>query len=109
MAGPPITTFERIGRSEAIWNCCGALSDVVGSPEAEWPDNILSLETVVYGSGRMARAGDPVRHNVDPDELALCRRLADEADRMACSITYGLATEMDAIAFETLLHGGEPR
>ncbi len=101
MAGPPITSFERIVPSEAICSACGAYSDVVVLPEAEaeWPDNILSLDTVVYGSGRIAREGDPVRHNVDPDELALCRRLADEADRMACSIKYGLASEPDEIAF----------
>jgi hypothetical protein len=100
MAGTPITSFERIPSSDAISRCSGEFSDVVEFPGAEWPDNIISRKMVVYGSGRIARDGDPVRHNVDPDELALCRRLTDEADRMACSIEYGLASEPDEIAFE---------
>jgi hypothetical protein len=100
MAGPPITSFEEIPPSDAISRCGGEFSYIIESPGAEWNDAILSRETVVYGSGRIARGGDPVRHTVDPDELALCRRLADEADRMACSIEYGLASEPDEIAFE---------
>jgi len=100
MAGPPITSFEEIPPSDAISRCSGEFSNVVESTGAEWPDNILSRETVVYGSGRIAREGDHVRQNVDPEELALCRRLADEADRLACSIEYGLASEPDEIALE---------
>ncbi len=75
-------------------------SDASESPGAEWPNNILSRKAVVYGSGHIARDGDPVRHNVDPDEMALCRHLAYEADRMTCYIEYGLGSEPDEIAFE---------
>jgi hypothetical protein len=48
----------------------------------EWIGDTLSYKPVVYGSGRIARAGDPVRHNVDPDELARCRSLAAEAQSL---------------------------
>lgn len=62
-------------------------------PEAEWPCGILSKRTVVYGSGAIARQGDPLRHNIDPDELALCRRLAVEADVLLKDIGLGLRSE----------------
>lgn len=61
---------------------------------AEWIQQILSLKTVVYGSGRIAREGDLVRHDVAPAELALCRRLADEArDQVHGKVDGGLGTE----------------
>jgi hypothetical protein len=54
----------------AIWP---ARPDHVATAEAEWPDNIISGLAVVYESGVIARAGETVRHAVDPDELAACR------------------------------------
>jgi hypothetical protein len=62
---------------------------------AEWPNNILSRRTVVYGSGAMARKGDPVRHEVDPDELALCKALAKAAHKLMKDIDAGLESEAD--------------
>ena len=46
--------------------------------EAEWPGNILSKRTVIYADGTIAREGAEVKFAVDPEELALCRRLATE-------------------------------
>jgi hypothetical protein len=60
----------------------------------EWIRRVLSLKTVVYGSGRIAREGDVVRHDVAPAELALCRRLADEArDLLRGKVDGGLGSE----------------
>lgn len=96
MAGTPITHFKKLSASSSrlspLRECMegyGASSD----PEAEWPHNILSRKMVVYDSGVIARQGDPVRHNVDPEELELCRKLARGAQRAAKDIEYGLDTE----------------
>ena len=65
----------------------------VGDPNAEWPNNLISRRAVVYGSGLISRAGDPVRHAVDPDELALCRRLAAEAAGIMFGVAVGMGSE----------------
>jgi hypothetical protein len=52
-------------------------ADTAWSPD--WPGNILSKRIVIYGDGTITRRGEPVRFAVDPDELALCRRMAAEA------------------------------
>jgi hypothetical protein len=46
----------------------------------DWPGNILSKRIVIYGDGTIARRDEPVRFAVDPGELALCRRMAAEAE-----------------------------
>ena len=78
----------------------------------EWIRQVLSLKTVVYGSGRIAREGDVVRHDVAPAELALCRRLADEArDRLHGKVDGGLGTEghMPVHAFSIAANRDDPR
>lgn len=79
--------------------CMADFGEGEDAPEADWPNNILSKKTVVYGSGVIARQGDPVRHNVSADELALCRRLAAEAFDIMKQINAGLNTEAD-ISFQ---------
>lgn len=49
------------------------------SPANEWPNNVLSLKAVRYGSGRIARDGDDPQHDYDSAELERCQRLAAEA------------------------------
>jgi hypothetical protein len=65
----------------------------VGSTDAEWPNNIISNKAVVYGSGAITRAGTIVHHAVDPDELALCQRLAAEVARMMAGMDVGMGSE----------------
>ncbi len=92
MADARITHFDPDPDRLAVIGECMAHYDV-GDPEAEWPNNILSRRTVVYGSGAIARRDAPVRHaSVDPDELALCRRLADEAAAVMDGIEVGMGS-----------------
>jgi len=65
----------------------------VGDPDADWPNNIISRRAVVYSSGVIARAGEPVRHNVEPDELALCTRLAEEVCALMSGVEVGMGSE----------------
>ena len=67
----------------------------IGSPDAEWPNNIISRKAVVYGSGVIARQGAPVRHNVSSEELALCERLSGEACALMAGVTVGMGSEAD--------------
>lgn len=64
----------------------------VGSPEAEWANNIISSKTVVYQSGVIARRNSPVRHFVDSTELMLCQNLAEEAEEMMSGIEVGMGS-----------------
>lgn len=67
----------------------------VGDPDAEWPNNIISRKTVVYGSGRISRHDIPAHHAVDPEELARVQRLAaDIAARMA-GVAVGMGSESE--------------
>ena len=92
MAGTPMTDFRPSPtRLEPLRECMGFPRETA----AEWPANILSRRTVVYGSGVIARRGDPVRHRVDPDELALCTKLSKAAERAAADIESGLDSEGD--------------
>src|SRR4051794_32420863 len=92
MASDPITHFdphpERLpGLPPGMGGPAG------GATEGEWETTLVSRRTVVYGSGAVARAGDPVRFAVDPDELALCRRLTAEADGLLAGVDTGLGSE----------------
>jgi hypothetical protein len=92
MAGTPITHFEPdVDRLAVIRECMEHYD--VGDPEAEWPNNIISRRAVAYGSGVIARRGDPVRHNVDPDELALCHRLSAAAAEVMAGVSVGMGSE----------------
>jgi hypothetical protein len=75
-----LTEFEPVSlaRLNPLVDCLGPINTNDPS-QAEWWLGILSCRTIVYGSGRIAWEGDPVRHKVDSDELARCRSLATEA------------------------------
>lgn len=92
MAGSPLTHFEPDGDRFAVIRECTE-SYGVGDPDAEWPNNIISRRAVVYGNGVIARRGDTPRHATDPDELALCRRLADEAAGTMAGVSVGMGSE----------------
>jgi hypothetical protein len=65
----------------------------IGDPNAEWPNNMLSRKTVVYGSGRIARAGDVLKHAVDAEELQLCKTLAQEVAEIMADIEVGMGSK----------------
>lgn len=92
MAGAPITHFEPDPAKLDAMRACMENYDV-GSPDAEWPNNIISNRAVVYGNGAIARQGTPVCQAVDPDELALCRRLAVEAADVMAGVDVGMGSE----------------
>ena len=92
MAEPTITHFDPDSDRLALLRECTENYDV-GDSESEWPNNILSRKTVVYGSGRIAREGDPVRHTVEPEELALCARLSSEAEELMAGVDIGMGSE----------------
>jgi hypothetical protein len=92
MSETTITHFDPDPDRFALLRECTENYDV-GNSESEWPNNILSRKTVVYGCGRIARKGDPVRHNVEPEELALCRRLSSEAAELMAGVDVGMGSE----------------
>ncbi len=89
-----ITHFDPDPDRFAVLRPCIESGDC-GAPDAEWPNNILSRDAVVYGSGIIGRRGQPVRHNVDPRELDLCKRLADEAHAQMRGVAVGMGSEGD--------------
>src|SRR5689334_20655844 len=95
MAERPLTQFKASPSRLAVLREC--MDDYGAAPdaEAEWPNNILSRKTVVYGSGAIGRRSEPVTHKVDPDELALCKSLAKAARRLVKNIDAGLESEAD--------------
>lgn len=66
-----------LARLAPLFECMGPVG-AAGRGEG-WSMGILSVRTVVYGSGRIARSGEMAPHEVDPDELERCRSLAARA------------------------------
>jgi hypothetical protein len=50
-----------------------------GSPDDEWVIGNVSTRAVAYSCGRLTRDDRPLDHRHDPEELALCERVANEA------------------------------
>ncbi|PWU10818.1 MAG: hypothetical protein C5B47_01650 [Verrucomicrobia bacterium] len=65
----------------------------VGDPAAEWPNNILSRHTTIYSNGVIGQRGEAVQLEVDRRELALCRRLAVQAEKLMAGIEIGMGSE----------------
>lgn len=66
---------------------------VVDDDDSEWTNNIISKNSVVYGSGVIAKKGQIVRHNVASDELALCQHLAKQVCTLMQEIDVGMGSE----------------
>jgi predicted DNA-binding WGR domain protein len=60
---------------------------------AEWPNNILSKRTVVFSNGVIARSGAAPFFDVDPDELARCKRLSKTAAERMKGQEVGMGSE----------------
>jgi hypothetical protein len=75
----------------AAIKACLERSDI-GDPRADWPNNILSTKTLIFSSGRMARSGESVSHQVDPDEFDLIKRLAHDASKVVAGVHVGMGS-----------------
>ncbi len=87
-----LTEFEVDESRQLPFVECMKDYDVAEDPGAEWPNNIISRQTIVYGSGRIARRGEAVQHRVDPEELNLCQRLANEAAALMQGVEVGMGS-----------------
>lgn len=65
----------------------------VGDANAEWPNNILSTQTVVYSNGTIGRSSDEPALIIDEDEILLCKRLAAEAKELIGDLEVGMGSE----------------
>jgi predicted DNA-binding WGR domain protein len=61
----------------------------------EWPGQYLSTRTIAYSCGILARAGDPVVHAHDAEELKRCGRFATEAAGIVKGVLIGMGDEGD--------------
>jgi hypothetical protein len=66
-----------------------------GTDPGEWVTNYLSTKTVAFSCGVIARDGDAVTHDHDPEELALCKRLAREAAALMAGTFLCMGDESD--------------
>jgi hypothetical protein len=91
MANEIITYFELDQEKLAILGPC-IDNYGIGSPDAEWPNNIISQKTVVYQSGVIARNDSQIKHLVNSTELALCQQLAAEAENIMDGVEIGMGS-----------------
>jgi hypothetical protein len=66
----------------------------------EWPWNVLSARAVAYRCGAIAREGDPVAHEHDPDEFARCQQLAAAAAAATGGLGAGMGTAADDTVYQ---------
>jgi hypothetical protein len=58
--------------------------------------NTISIRAVAYSCGALAIDGATVKHDHDPDDLKLCRRLAGQAARQMEGTEVGMGSEGSA-------------
>jgi hypothetical protein len=93
---PPLTSADPVRRSqgdpvraELIAALLPSFEDGDAGPECsmyseddprriDWPHNVVSLDTVALSSGTICLHREPVEHACEPQELELCRQLAQE-------------------------------
>ena len=93
---PILTDFQPDAARLAVLKDCIDDYDVAEDTNAEWPNNILSRQTVVYPNGVIARAQDKISFATDSEELDLCVRLANEAAALMKGVEVGLGSESGA-------------
>ena len=64
----------------------------VGPDKAQWPNNIISRQAVVYANGVIAHRDMRIKHSFDPDELALCKRLALNSCSIMLRVDVGMGS-----------------
>jgi hypothetical protein len=64
-------------------------------PANEWPGNYISWKAVRYSCGVVSRAGATIEHRHDPAELALCRRLSQQAALLMAKTYLCMGDESD--------------
>ena len=95
MALPLITNLEPDPvRLAVIAKCMNSFG--MGDADADWPNNIISRQSVVYSHGGIARKGRAPAFKVDAEELAICRRLADDALVPMEGRNVGMGSEIDS-------------
>jgi len=93
-----LTNYIKAFGTERFARIFAACTDRYGSGDpalTDWPNNVLSVNTVVYDSGTIARSNDSVVHRVDPQELARCERLAAAAAKITGRSPVGMKSEGD--------------
>lgn len=107
--GQSITEFPRSREFEIALDPCADPCGI-GEGTYEWPNNVLSSRLVVYESGRIAREGEEVRHDVDPAELERCKRLAEDLANLAEGLELVSETEVPWVSyFQVANLGQKPR
>lgn len=78
------------------------------APVSEWPHNLIAKSAIAYSCGRFALPGRALKHDHDPGEFALCRRLAAEAAELM-KYAGGLGGSVDQYrAYFCVVQGAEP-
>jgi len=90
-----LTDFEIDERLMAALEPCMDHYGAGDPARYEWPSNVLSVNTVAYESGVIARRGEVIHHAVDPGEFALCRRLSAEMYSFLEGTFVGMKSEAD--------------
>jgi len=74
-----------------IQECMNAYGQ--GDENAEWPNNILSTQTVIYNTGLISKKDTKVEQTVAHDEVELCLKLATEAEVIMQDTEVGMGSE----------------
>lgn len=64
----------------------------VGSEQDEWPNNIISKQTVVYNDGSISTKNKPLQHTINHDELVLCQKLSLEIENLMQDTEVGMGS-----------------
>ncbi|MFW1858922.1 hypothetical protein [Acinetobacter defluvii] len=64
----------------------------VGREQDEWPNNILSKQTIVYNDGTISKRNKPLDHTINSDELELCQKLSLEIANLMQNTEVGMGS-----------------
>src|SRR5437899_2333986 len=84
---------ERLAPLRECMECCGPKS-----PADEWKHSCIHPRAGAYSCGRLAHPGGPNEHEHEPQEVALCRRLASEAGSACRGLEVNLSEGSSVLA-----------